>query len=123
MSLDEMGRLKKSDVSWCQNHYPLCFDVKMRRNECKDYILAQGVPLPAKSRCWGCPHQDEDEWIEIHNNPEEWQKAVELDEQIYASHKARLHKSCKPLSQVVFVPRGKDTREPLFDCNSGYCWI
>lgn len=122
MSLDEIGRLKPSGLDWCVNHWPLCFDVKMKRAECGDLIERAGLPMPVKSRCKMCPHQGDDEWLEVQQEPEEFGQAVALDERIYASHGVRLHKSCKPLSEVVFVPRGKDTREPLFDCKSGFCW-
>jgi hypothetical protein len=123
MSLDEIGRLKDSDVGWIEHHYPLCYDVKMTRNECKDYILAQGVALPRKSRCWGCPHQDDPEWLEIAASPDEFREAVTLDHQIYESHQVRLHRSCQPLDEVVFSPREKDADGHLFDCDSGYCFV
>lgn len=122
MSLDEMGRLKHSGLDWCQNHWPLCFDVKMRRSECRDLIEREGFPTPIKSRCKMCPHQGDDEWIEVQQEPTEWAESVALDEQVFQSHNVRLHKSCKPLSEVVFVPSDKDTREPLFDCHGGACW-
>lgn len=123
MSLDELGRLKTSDVKWIKNHYPLCFDVKMRRNECKDLIDRIGLPLPPKSRCLMCSHQGDDEWMEIQVCPDEWEKAIAIDEQIFLSHGLRLHKSGLPLSQVRLIPTGKDTREPLFSCESGHCWM
>lgn len=122
MSLDEKGRMKKSDVDWIEHQYPLITMVPKTRQECKDYIQSYGLPFPIKSRCYMCPHQGDDEWIEVQQEPEEWAKAVALDDQIFASHNVRLHSSLKPLSQVVFVARKKDTQEPLFDCNSGGCW-
>jgi hypothetical protein len=122
MSLDEKGRLKHSTVNWVKNHWPLCFDVPKTRAECRQLVLDEGLSLPIKSRCKMCPHQGDDEWIEVQQEPEEFAEAVALDEQIHQSHGVRLHKSCKPLSEVVFVPRNKDTSEPLFDCQSGFCW-
>lgn len=122
MSLDEMGRLKASRLDWCRNHWPLCFDVKMTRAECRDLVLRAGLPLPIKSRCKMCPHQQDDEWLEVANEPEEWAEAVRIDEQIYASHGVRLHRSLLPLAEVTLTPRGKDTADPLFDCQSGFCW-
>ena len=122
MSLDEQGRLKHSNKDWIRHHWPLCFDVPMRRSECRDLVLRAGLPLPIKSRCKMCPHQGDDEWLEVAAEPEEWAEAVRIDEQIYASHGVRLHKSLLPLAEVTLTTRGKDTAEPLFDCQSGFCW-
>lgn len=125
MSLDELGRLKHSGLDWCENYWPLCFDVKMKRAECAELVESYGLPPSIKSRCKMCPHQPDDEWLEVKEEPTEWAEAVALDEQIYQSHGVRLHKSCQPLNQVTFIPRKKDTAESLFDqdhCSSGYCW-
>lgn len=123
MSLDEMHRLKHSTVDWCENHWPLCYDVKMKRNECRDLVLSYGLPLPIKSRCKMCPHQPDEEWLEVQAEPEEWKESVAIDEMIYASHGARLHRSGKPLNMVQFSPKPTSTDETLFEaCNSGFCW-
>jgi hypothetical protein len=125
MSLDEMGRLKDSSVDWVENYWPLCYDVKMTRAECRDLIERAGLPPSIKSRCKMCPHQDDNEWLEVQSEPEEWAEAAALDEQIYQSHGARLHKSGKPLSEVTFVPRKEKHWGSMFEqdkCNSGYCW-
>lgn len=121
MSSDELGRVKPSDVKWVHHAYPL-IELGMSRQDCIDFVLEEGLPLPIKSRCKMCPHQWDDEWIEIVKSGEEWEQAIEIDEQIFRSHNARLHRSCQPLSQVTFIPRGKDSKDPLFDCNSQACW-
>lgn len=125
MSLDEMGRLKHSGEDWCENYWPLCYDVKMKRTECAELVERAGLPPSIKSRCKMCPHQDDNEWLEVQQEPEEWAEAVALDEQIYQSHGARLHKSGQPLSKVTFIPRKEKHLGPMFDqdkCSSGYCW-
>src|SRR5260370_21766571 len=108
MSIDEIQRLKHSSVQWIENYWPLCFDVKMTRGECaqlvKDYVL----PEPIKSRCKMCPHQSDNEWIEVQNEPDEWKEAIKIDEQIYASHQVRLHKSGKPLPEVQFTAKSTE---------------
>jgi hypothetical protein len=123
MSLDEIHRLKHSTVDWVENHWPLCFDVKMTRGECRDLITSYGLPEPIKSRCKMCPHQPDDEWIEVKQEPEEWNEAVRIDKQIFASHQVRLHKSGLPLEEVQFAPKGKNSEGDLLEaCDSGYCW-
>jgi len=121
MSLDEVERLKHSGEDWCENYWPLCFDVKMTRGGCAQLVRDYGLPEAIKSRCKMCPNQNDDGWIEIKQEPEEWKEAVRIDNQIFASHQVRLHKSGKPLDEVELVPRGED-EGGLFGCDSGYCW-
>jgi hypothetical protein len=123
MSIEELGRVKKSGLDWCKNHWPLVFDVPKTRNECRDMILAAGWPLPIKSRCKMCPHQGDDEWLEVQQEPEEWQQAIQVDEQIYASHGLRLHRSGKPLSTVQLAPSQQKPGGLFATCDtSGSCW-
>jgi hypothetical protein len=54
---------------------------QMTRQVCKDLIVAEGLPLPRKSRCWHCPHQSNAEWRELRDtSPPEWAQAVQFDE-------------------------------------------
>jgi hypothetical protein len=124
MSIEELGRVKKSRLNWCKNHWPLILDVPKTRNECRDMILAAGLALPIKSRCMICPHQPDDEWIEVREEPEEWQRAIQTDEQIYASHGLRLHRSGNPLSEVELMPSQPHAQGELFaTCDTGgSCW-
>jgi hypothetical protein len=125
MSIEELGRAKMSGLDWCRNHWPLIRDIPKTRNECRDMVVAAGLPLPIKSRCFMCPHQQDDEWIEIQNEPEEWQKSVKIDDQIFASHGLRLHRSGKALSVVQLVPRVEQPDGGIFvtPCDTnGSCW-
>ncbi|HEX9502840.1 MAG TPA: hypothetical protein VF974_00775 [Patescibacteria group bacterium] len=108
MSIDEIQRLKHSSVQWIENYWPLCFDVKMTRGECAQLVKDYGLPEPIKSRCKMCPHQSDNEWIEVQNEPDEWKEAIKIDEQIYASHQVRLHKSGKPLPEVQFTAKSTE---------------
>lgn len=124
MSIEEIGRVKKSGLDWCKNHWPLILDIPKTRNECRDLVLASGLPLPIKSRCKICPHQLDPEWIEIQNDPAEWAQACQIDEQIYQSHGLRLHRSGKPLTMVKLIPQSETNQQGLFaTCDtSGSCW-
>lgn len=121
-SLDELGRLKHSGLKWCENYFPLCYDVKMTRAECIHLVEAYGLPTPIKSRCKMCPHMNDPEWLEVKNEPDEWAEAVALDEQLFQSHQVRLHKSLKPLPMVDF--QVKETGDsPMMDACEGVCFI
>lgn len=58
--------------------------------------------------------------------PEEWREAVEFDEAIRTSEKlgtVYVHKSCRPLSDVVFEP---ETGQAFFEWNGeceGMCGV
>lgn len=128
ISIDEIGRLKPSDVQWQTYHWPLCFDVKMTRPECREYVIRQGNPPPPRSRCAECPHQADDEWLELEESyPADFQRAIARDEEIRANdpqHAVFLHRSRKPLAMVKFKrePAKPDGLfGPVDGCDSGFC--
>jgi hypothetical protein len=122
MSLDEIERMKDSDVQWIENAWPLVFDVPLRRIECETIIERAGLPIPSKSACWMCPHMNDVEWAEIKlHDPADFAKAIELDAEIRAADTrggVYLHKSLLPIGEVEFVSREE---LPLFECANS-CW-
>lgn len=64
-SLDEVRRVKGDEG----RRYPL-IDLMLTGADCQAIILAAGLPLPRKSRCWMCPHQHNAEWREVRADPE-----------------------------------------------------
>jgi hypothetical protein len=124
MSLDEVDRMRISDVKWLTNHYPLIFDVPMRAHECIDYVVKSGYPLPPRSSCWMCPHRRNEEWRLLRDNaPEDFIAACDLDDEIRAKDTRGgvwLHETRKPLRDVDL-----DTPEPQtgqLDLCANYCW-
>lgn len=123
MSIEELGRVKKSGLDWCKNHWPLVLDIPKTRSECRDLIINAGMPLPIKSRCKICPHQGDDEWLEVQAEPEEWTEATELDDRIYQSHGVRLHRSGQALKNVRLIPRSEIQGGLFPTCDTGgSCW-
>lgn len=126
-SSDEQRRATyKAHRPWCLPAYPLIDMVRLSRAGCERIIEAAGLPLPRKSRCWQCPHQNAKEWAEIKANPEEWAKAVCLDNEIRANDPTErgelfLHSSRVPLALAdLTVP---ETDEPLFKaCLDAGCY-
>jgi hypothetical protein len=126
MSLDEIERMRVSDLKWTKYHYPLVFDVPQRRHECILGIERFGLPKPPKSACWMCPNLSDDEWIEEKElTPNDFSKAVDLDFEIREQDKRNghsgvwLHKDCVPLDEVIFRLREETPMEQL--CAST-CW-
>jgi hypothetical protein len=121
-SLDEVRRVKKPHRSWCQLAYPL-IEKRIDRDLCYQLIKGAGLPVPLKSRCWQCPHQTPEEWEQIRSNREEWQKAIQLDEEIRSNDPKNeglyLHYSRVPLAMADdstgLVP-------PSRPCEGGHCF-
>lgn len=122
-SLDELRRVPRKDHrGWCKQEYPL-IDKMINRTMCKGIILKAGLPLPIKSRCWCCPHQNDEEWAQIKASPEEWAKAVRLENEINAGDPLKerlyLYKNRVPLPLAEFKP---GPAEPTLVCEGESCW-
>lgn len=118
ISTDEIERMKPSDVKWLAHVYPLIELRPTNRRQCGELILRAGLPMPRKSRCWMCPHQNRGEWQNLTEGDKE--RALMLDKEIREKDKhAYLHYSGKPLADALNEPELQMT----FDgCDSGICW-
>jgi hypothetical protein len=73
----------------------------------------QGYRKPPKSSCLGCPYHSDEQWLEIKQEyPDEWLETVEMDRMIRNIGKSEesqqfMHRSLKPLDEVVFKPKEK----------------
>jgi len=91
MSTDELQRLRESNESWRRFSYPLV-DMGWARHDCANYIESltylDGSPIQAiRSSCVYCPYHSKGEWREVAKVPEDWAKAVALDEALRAGDK------------------------------------
>jgi hypothetical protein len=122
-SMDELARAKKDHRPWCRIAYPL-IEKWINRAMCIALIEKAGLPVPQKSRCWMCPHQNREEWAEVREDPQEWQQAIALDEEIRRrdprGEGLYLHASRKPLDLVG--DDGDLLLPPTKACDSGFCW-
>lgn len=83
ISTDERLRVKPSGVQYVINSYPL-LDLGMSRADCIEWLTKNNYPIPPKSACIGCPFHSNDYWQTLKDRKEEWEDAVEFDEQIRA---------------------------------------
>lgn len=124
-SLDEIERMKHSDLKWQQLHWPLCYDVPLRRGECAALVRSFGWPDPPKSSCWMCPHRRNPQWRRLRDQyPADWQRAIALDREIRArdeQHALYLHYSRVPLWQAV-LDEDQSVEQLTLGCDSGLCW-
>jgi hypothetical protein len=141
ISLDEWERMKDSGVQFIRNRWPL-IELRMSRNDCADYLEAQGLPVPVKSACVGCPYRRASEWLEMRGEaPEEFEEAVAFDEVnrcnplaergastadelfIYADSRS----GPAPLAEADLEEAARREREgkqlPLVMCDEGHCWV
>lgn len=118
-SLDEMKRVKGEEG----RRYPL-IDLMLTKADCEAVILAAGLPLPRKSRCWMCPHQHNAEWREVRADAELWRQAVELDAEIRENDERGgvfLHPQRVPLELADID--ADDRKEPNRQCAFGLCFV
>jgi hypothetical protein len=82
ISLDEVQRMKPSNVKYITHRWPL-IEKRMSRHDCTLWLKRNGLEIPSRSACVFCPFHSVSEWRDIRDNaPEDWQKAVEVDKRI-----------------------------------------
>jgi hypothetical protein len=126
ISLDEFQRMRDSDVKYVANVYPL-IDNKMTRANCVKYLESKGIEVPPKSACTFCPYHNTAEWRRIAKTPEDWGKAVALDEQIRTirpPYDLFVHPSRKPLAKVDLRTAEDKGQMSLWDAEcAGLCGV
>ena len=135
ISTDEMRRMRMNRLRYIDNQYPLINDFGMSRQDCIAWIKDNGYPMPTKSACYFCPFHSQSTWKEIKdNNPELFQKAVEMDKKIRNQEKYKiknkykddlyLHRSCEPLDKAL-EDDGQLNMFDAFDtiCDEGMCGV
>lgn len=130
-SVDELARVTPNRSKWQHVHYPLIWDVRMRREECRLLVEEFGFPTPPKSSCWMCPYRRNAQWRRLRDfYPEDFEKACVLDEEIRAKDKMGgvwLHDSRVPLR---LADLSDPPQPPMLEgmdkakvCDSGMCWV
>jgi hypothetical protein len=102
ISLDEVQRMKDSDVKYIAHRWPL-IERRMTRSDCRMWLLDHGLDIPPKSACVFCPYHDKRAWHDMVGA--DWQKAVEIDDairKVRPPYDLYLHPSRQPLRKVDF---------------------
>lgn len=129
ISVNEMVRMRKSDVRYITNRYPLIEKPRrMSRNDCRRWLEKHGYPIPARSACIGCPFHTNTEWLNLDKN--ELAEAISFDEKIRdrdSEGRLYLHRSGKPLKDAIPDPSHQidfleDILDKSEDCAGG-CWL
>ena len=135
ISTDELRRMRMNRLRYIDNQYPLINDFGMSRQDCIMWMKDNGYPMPTKSACYFCPFHSQSTWKEIkENDPELFEKAVQMDRQIRDQEKYKiknkfkddlfLHRSCEPLDKAL----EDDGQLDMFDgfntiCDEGMCGV
>lgn len=107
LTTDEIYRLKPSQKPWYSIRWPLC-ELGMNREQCKQWLVSHELKIPSRSSCVGCPYHSDQYWSWLKSKrPDQWKEAVEFDKRVRngvkgLNHKAFVHRSLKPLSEVDF---------------------
>ena len=127
ISYDEIIRMRVSNKHYIQYEYPLV-DKRMRRNHCLEWMEKNNYPKPPRSACTFCPYHNNEEWLYVKQNKEEWDEAVMIDKKIrngFVGTKDLLyvHKSGVPLDEADLEPN--KNQQNLFDdvCDEAMCGV
>ena len=117
---DEFQRVKDPVIKRDVNRFPLV-DLKLRRADCVKILEEEGLPIPPKSACVGCPYLPASRFINLSKEiPADFERAEKIDT-VLNKKKQYLSKTMIPLSmlknQIVFDDMGED-----YSCESGYCF-
>jgi hypothetical protein len=115
ISVDEAGRFTRLQRRRTLGRMaaPL-IERHMTRQDCLQWLAERGnVPHEVpRSACVFCPFHDDAEWERVKRVPEDWARAVEIDEALRTVGIANniagemfLHRSCQPLVQIEFKPK------------------
>lgn len=124
-SIDEVHRVPRKDHRrWCKLEFPL-IDLFINRVMCRGIIEAAGLPMPKKSRCYQCPHQRPEEWLEVKADPEQWALACAIDQEIREKDPEQaglyLYSGRVPLELADLASDAGAAMPPRL-CADGGCW-
>lgn len=110
---------------WQEVRYPL-LELGWTRGRCEQFLVDNGFPVPARSRCVICPYRSDESWREL--DADEFEHACRVDESLreggapprgYESLPF-LHRERKPLREVDLTPPSLGL--PLHDSEEEDCF-
>jgi hypothetical protein len=120
ISKDEIVRMRKNQLNYINNVYPLV-EMEMRRSDCLTWMKEHRYPKPPRSACTFCPFHSTAEWRELKKNKEEWAEVVAMDKAIRSQERFKeknagsdslkdelyLHRKCIPIDEINFDEEDK----------------
>lgn len=126
ISLDEMERMRQSNVKYIENYYPL-IEKRITINEIVSWFDKTGMKIPGKSACLICPFHSDNYWKRFKKEfPKEFEKACKFDDAIRTypnlNEKTYLSKHKKPLREINFEYQPSLFPELIEECE-GLCGL
>ena len=130
ITLDEVTRMRKSDVKYQTMRYPFIeyLDRPWTRMMVMQWLESELLDIPVKSSCVFCPYHDRATWREIkHSGNGDWDKALEVDRAIRdkrPGYRCYLTAARIPLDEVDFRSQEDHGQLTLWDeeCE-GMCFL
>lgn len=131
ITLDEVTRMKGSDVQYITNIYPFIemLDRPWTRGMVLCWLRDNNLDIPVKSSCVFCPYHDRQTWrdIQLANNGD-WEKALNVDRVIRYKRPSclcYLTSERKPLDECDFRSQEEHGQLTLWDTEecSGMCFL
>lgn len=130
-TFDETDRVKVSDVKYVTLKYPL-IERRLTKIQVVNYYREKGLPLPPRSVCIGCFAHGLSYLKDMcDNRPDDWDRAVAIDENIRdMSHvgirdQCFMSSTCIPLKELEALDFKllDDKKQKKYQCNSGVCFV
>jgi len=129
ISVDEIHRARsESGIPYQTLEYPL-LTLRLTRQDCRNVISREGLPVPPKSSCYFCPYHTLKAWKTLRETePELFAKSVALENTLNERRKMLgkdsmwLTRKLRPLDEAIGT-----AEQDAFDfdgldmCESGYC--
>lgn len=126
ISMDEIERIKNSNVKYIENYYPL-IENQIFIDNIINWFHVNEIMEPGKSACLICPFHSDAYWSIFKKQfPEEFEKACQFDDliRIYPNlrRKTYLSKHLKPLREIDFTQHPSLFPEMIEECE-GLCGL
>jgi len=124
ITMDEVHRVKRSNVKWEQKEYPLVYPQYNHRKykaEIVGILKKMGVNYLVSSECDGCPHKDLWRWKRT--SPDTLAELEKIEKDLIENEGLYFTSNLIPLNDSIELMTTKKGERTLFDvCDSGYCF-
>ena len=116
LTIDEVHRMRPSDVKWCTNTWPL-IDARLYRASIITELEKRSIPYLISTECDGCPHKNTARWKRTS------QAMIDELAVFETRFKGEFFLTSQRIPLKEAIANMDDGQLSLFDaCDSGYCF-